>query len=111
MSCSLRMLVPGDRHRNSAVNPILFQNIGGSGGELVGQWEALSARMEAVRARLSPDRRDSYLELVEHPIAAMTNLYRLYYAVAWNRRLAAAGSGRPRRGLRSWPRLSPRLSM
>ncbi|MCH1927818.1 hypothetical protein L6232_23780, partial [Shewanella sp. C31] len=38
--------------------------------------------------------RDAYLQIVEHPIAAMANLYRLYYAVAWNRRLAARGDGR-----------------
>jgi hypothetical protein len=32
--------------------------------------------------------------LIEHPIDALTNLYELYYAVAWNRRLAAAGDAR-----------------
>jgi hypothetical protein len=32
--------------------------------------------------------------LVEHPIAVMTNLYEMYYAVAWNRRLAAADDAR-----------------
>ena len=38
--------------------------------------------------------RDAYLQIVEHPVAAMANLYRLYYAVAWNRRLAAMNDPR-----------------
>jgi hypothetical protein len=67
---------------------------GGEFGRVVARWDALSARMQAVRARLSPDQRDAYVQLVEHPIAAMANLYHLYYAVAWNRRLAAANDPR-----------------
>jgi hypothetical protein len=63
---------------------------GGEFGRMVADWDALERDMLRVRARLRPDQRDAYLQVVEHPIAAMANLYRLYYAVAWNRRLAAA---------------------
>jgi hypothetical protein len=67
---------------------------GGEFGALVAEWEALEAEMLRVKAGVPADRRDAYLQLLEHPIAAMANLYRLYYAVAWNRRLAAAGDPR-----------------
>jgi hypothetical protein len=67
---------------------------GGEFGRMVAAWTALEQRMLAMRDRLRPDQRDAYLQLVEHPVAAMANLYRLYYAVAWNRRLAAADDPR-----------------
>jgi hypothetical protein len=67
---------------------------GGEFGRIVGEWDALERDMLRVRATLPPQQRDAYLQLLEHPIAAMANLYRLYYAVAWNRRLAAAGDAR-----------------
>ncbi len=63
---------------------------GGEFGAIVAEWDALAKRVEAVRGRLSPDQRDAYFQLVEYPVAAMTNLHHLYYAVAWNRRLVAA---------------------
>ncbi|MGA1798953.1 glycosyl hydrolase 115 family protein [Sphingomonas sp. 4RDLI-65] len=63
---------------------------GGEFGAMVDAWTALLQRMTAVRARIAPDQRAAFLQLVEHPIAAATNFYQLYYAVAWNRRLAAA---------------------
>ncbi|MFN4175636.1 glycosyl hydrolase 115 family protein [Phenylobacterium sp.] len=67
---------------------------GGEFGAMVAEWDALERDMLRVKAGLRPDQRDAYLQIVEHPIAAMANLYRLYYAVAWNRRLAARGDGR-----------------
>lgn len=67
---------------------------GGEFGRIVGEWDALHARMEATRGQIPPEQRDAFFQLVEHPIDAMTNLHRLYYAVAWNRRLAAAGDPR-----------------
>ncbi|MFN3582569.1 glycosyl hydrolase 115 family protein [Phenylobacterium sp.] len=67
---------------------------GGEFGEMVAEWDALERDMLRMRASLRPDQRDAYLQIVEHPIAAMANLYRLYYAVAWNRRLAARGDAR-----------------
>ncbi len=67
---------------------------GGEFGMLVDQWQRLEQDMLKVKAALPKDSLDAYLQLVEHPIAALSNLYQLYYAVAWNRRLAAAGDAR-----------------
>ncbi|WP_374470650.1 glycosyl hydrolase 115 family protein [Phenylobacterium sp.] len=63
---------------------------GGEFGRMVAEWDTLERDMLRVKGKLRPEQRDAYLQLVEHPVAAMANLYRLYYAVAWNRRLAAA---------------------
>jgi hypothetical protein len=67
---------------------------GGEFGAMVAEWDALEAAMLKAKAGVPAEGRDAYFELVEHPIAAMANLYRLYYAVAWNRRLAAANDVR-----------------
>jgi hypothetical protein len=67
---------------------------GGEFGAMIAEWDALEARMLAVRAALRPDQRDAYYQLVEFPVAAVANLYRLYYATAWNRRLASKNDPR-----------------
>lgn len=67
---------------------------GGDFGARVAEWDAVQADMRAAKQRLRLDQRDAFFELVEHPIEALGNLYHLYYAVAWNRRLAAAGDAR-----------------
>lgn len=67
---------------------------GGEFGARVAEWQALEHKMLQVKATLPPDQQAAYLQLVEHPIAAVSNLYQLYYAVAWNRRLAAEGDAR-----------------
>jgi len=67
---------------------------GGEWGRMVAEWDALEARVARTRGKLAADQRDAYFELVEHPVLAVANLYRLYYAVAWNRRLAEAGDAR-----------------
>lgn len=67
---------------------------GGEFGAIVAEWDALEARMLAVRMRLGADQRDAYYQLIEYPIAAMANLYRLYYGTAWNRLLAARNDAR-----------------
>lgn len=61
---------------------------------MAAEWRTLEQQMIRVKAALPSDRQDAYLQLVEHPIAAMANLYGLHRAVAWNRRLAAAGDPR-----------------
>ena len=66
------------------VGPILD---GGAFGQMVAQWNALEAQMIAVRDTLPANQRDAYFQLVEYPVAAMANLYRMYDAAAWNRRL------------------------
>ena len=67
---------------------------GGEFGAMVGEWDALEAAMLKAKVRVPENGRDAFFQLVEHPIAAMANLYRLYYAVAWNRRLAEANDSR-----------------
>ena len=67
---------------------------GGEFGALVAEWQTLEREMLRVKSALPPDQRVAYFQLVEHPITALANLYELYYAVAWNRRLAAAGDSR-----------------
>ncbi len=63
---------------------------GGEFAAMVDEWDDLARRTAAIGRRLSPDQKDAWFQLVEYPVAAMTNLYHLHYAVAWNRRLAAA---------------------
>jgi len=67
------------------------------GGEL-GYWtqrlRVLQADMIKVQARLPANQKDAFYQLVGHPIDALSNLYELYYAVAWNRRLSAANDAR-----------------
>jgi hypothetical protein len=67
---------------------------GGEFGAMMADWRALEADMLKIKATLSTEQRAAYLQLVEHPIAALSNLYQLYYAVALNRRLAAAHDAR-----------------
>ncbi len=67
---------------------------GGEFGMLVAEWRSLEQDMLRVKALLPEEQHPAYLQLVEHPIAALSNLYQLYYAVAWNRRLASAGDAR-----------------
>jgi len=67
---------------------------GGEFGALVAEWDVLEQRMLEVRSKLHPDQLDAYYQLLEYPISAMTNLYRLYYAAAWNKRLASHNDAR-----------------
>lgn len=67
---------------------------GGEFGAILGEWHALETQMLAVRDRLLPEQRDAYFQLVEFPVAAVANLYRMYYATAWNRALAAKNDPR-----------------
>jgi Glycosyl hydrolase family 115/Gylcosyl hydrolase family 115 C-terminal domain len=67
---------------------------GGEFGMLIAEWQTLEREMLRVKSALQPEHRAAYFQLVEHPIAALANLYELYYAVAWNRRLAAARDSR-----------------
>ncbi|HEU4601034.1 MAG TPA: glycosyl hydrolase 115 family protein [Steroidobacteraceae bacterium] len=67
---------------------------GGEFATLVGEWRQLETDMLAVKSTLPKDELAAYLQLVEHPIAALSNLYQLYYSVALNRALAAANDAR-----------------
>ncbi len=67
---------------------------GGEFGAMIAEWRTLETRAEAVRVQLPDDQQSAYFQLVQHPIRALANLYDLYYAVAWNQRLAAANDPR-----------------
>jgi len=67
---------------------------GGEFGEWMTQWSSLVRDLLKARAQISEAQYDAFYQLVEHPIVALSNLYQLYYMVAWNRRLAAAGDAR-----------------
>jgi len=70
---------------------------GGEFGAMVAEWDALEHEAQQVKTALPEERQDAWFQLVEHPIIALGNLYRLYYAVAWNRRLAAEDDPRANR--------------
>ncbi|WP_221312721.1 glycosyl hydrolase 115 family protein [Granulicella aggregans] len=67
---------------------------GGEFGMMIGEWEHLEREVRDVKPALREDQRDAFFELIEHPILALSNLYHLYYAVAWNHRLAPLGDAR-----------------
>jgi hypothetical protein len=67
---------------------------GGEFGAMVADWEDLEARMLATGASLRPEQHDAYYQLLEYPISAIANLYRLYYGAAWNKLLGADNDGR-----------------
>jgi hypothetical protein len=51
----------------------------------MGRWEVLEQSLERVKQDVPAGQKAAFFQLVEHPIVALANLYRLYYAVAWNR--------------------------
>jgi hypothetical protein len=50
---------------------------------------ALEARAMRQYYKLSANYKDSYMQLVLHPVRAMANLYDMYYSLAMNQKLAA----------------------
>jgi hypothetical protein len=62
---------------------------GGDFGVLMERWSALERDLARVKKDVPVAQRDAFFQIVEHPIVALSNLYKLYYAVAWNRKLAA----------------------
>ncbi len=67
---------------------------GGEFGEIVTAWRELAQRSETVRAKLRPDQQSAYFQLVHFPILAVSNLYEMYYAAAWNKLLASRNDAR-----------------
>ncbi|WP_037473569.1 glycosyl hydrolase 115 family protein [Sphingobium sp. ba1] len=67
---------------------------GGEFGAMVAEWDALESQMLDARGKLPPNQYDAYYQLVEFPISAVANLYRLYYGTAWNRKLASRNDAR-----------------
>lgn len=67
---------------------------GGPFGDIVEDWRRLVGKVEAIKTRLRPDQQNAYFQLVEYPVLALSNLYEMYYATAWNRRLASRNDAR-----------------
>ena len=67
---------------------------GGEFGLKVAEWAVLERQVAAVKKTLRADQLDTCFQLVEHPVIALANFYQRYYAVAWNRKLAAANDAR-----------------
>lgn len=56
---------------------------------LVDQWRELVIATNNVKKQLKPQQQDAYYQLIEYPVTALANLYEMYLATAWNRRLAS----------------------
>jgi len=67
---------------------------GGEFGDIIEDWRALVGKVERIKARLRPEQQDAYFQLVEYPVLALSNLYEMYYATAWNRRLSSRNDAR-----------------
>ncbi|HWT50631.1 MAG TPA: glycosyl hydrolase 115 family protein, partial [Caulobacter sp.] len=67
---------------------------GGEFGDIVENWRALAGKVQTIKARLRPDQKDAFFQLVEYPVLAFANLYEMYYATAWNRRLSSRNDAR-----------------
>ncbi|RYY13512.1 MAG: glycosyhydrolase, partial [Cytophagaceae bacterium] len=60
----------------------------GEWASVVGKYNALLTRAEAINQKLPAADRDAYFELVLHPVLACANLNELYYTVAQNHEAA-----------------------
>jgi hypothetical protein len=56
---------------------------------LLKRWTTLEEDLAKVKAGVASEQRDAFFQLVEHPVSALANLYRLYEAVAWNHKRAS----------------------
>ena len=67
---------------------------GGEFGQRVADWRVLVESMRRTKERIRPDLQSAYYQLIEYPILAFSNLYEMYFAAAWNKRLAERGDPR-----------------
>lgn len=67
---------------------------GGEFGAIVDEWQALITRVRAVKTKLPEQAQSAYFQIVEYPAEAIGNLYGMYYAAAWNKRLASRNDAR-----------------
>ena len=68
--------------------------ITGEFDEVMNQWQTLMNFATATKKLLKPEQHNAYFQLIEHPILALGNLHQLYWATAWNRRLARSHDAR-----------------
>jgi len=67
---------------------------GGEFGALIARWNVLEKDLEKVKAGVPAAQQDAFFQLVEHPVIALANMYRLYYDVAWNQKLVTEKDSR-----------------
>lgn len=67
---------------------------GGGFGARVAEVAVLEDKVAVIKQSLRPEQLAAYFQLVEHPVLALANIYKLYYYTAWNRKLAAANDAR-----------------
>ncbi len=79
------------RRKPELIDATTYGYADGEWARVLGEWNALDAQARRVGATLPANLRDAYYELVLHRVEAMTNLHRLYEAVAANRAAAQAG--------------------
>ncbi len=79
------------RRKPELIDATTYGFADGEWARVLGEWTALDAQARRVGAMIPANLRDAYYELVLHRIEAMTNLHRLYEAVAANRAAAQAG--------------------
>ncbi|GAA3270578.1 hypothetical protein GCM10020258_44550 [Sphingomonas yabuuchiae] len=91
------------RRKPELIDATTYGYADGEWARVLGEWNALDAQARRVGATLPADLHDAYYELVLHRVEAMTNLHRLYEAVAANRAAAQAGM-QPRPSASPMPR-------
>ncbi|WP_136064699.1 glycosyl hydrolase 115 family protein [Pontiella sulfatireligans] len=67
---------------------------GGPFYQHVKKWRQLQRDMIRVKAKIGEEHYAAFFQLVEWPISAMSNLYEMYFAAAWNKVLAEEGDAR-----------------
>jgi len=80
-------LVDDTTYATGEVRPDVL--VRGQWDRIIGDWDALVARLDALRPRVDASARPAFFQLVDYPILAVSNLYRMHYATAWSHRLAS----------------------
>ena len=86
------------RRKPELIDATTYGLANGEWARVLAAWNSLDTAAREVAAMLPAGQRDAYYELVLHRIEAMTNLHRLYQAVAANRAAAQAGDARAAAG-------------
>jgi len=79
-------LINKDTYSIGTANDLVLD--GGEFYQHIKKWQALEADMEKVKAKISPEQYSAFYQLIEYPIASLSNLYDLYFSAAWNHELS-----------------------
>ena len=58
------------------------------------KWKQLETDMDEVKEKIDEEHYPAFFQLVEWPVASLSNLYEMYFAAAWNKKLADADDSR-----------------